>query len=379
VLCQLGDFPQFIDVNVGTNFANLPNAPTARLVNVMDNHLVFSCLEGAPRSIKWSAINDSEDYTPGTTAGGQEFADAGAVTGFCPHAHMLFLERGLRGILSTGDKYAFDFPELSAEKGSVSPWSIVEFGAIVYWLSPSGFYVGNAEQQKDISEKRVVKHFFKNLNYGRILQVYGTVDPYASRIYWAYTAGDNAWNDRVLVYDWGLDRWAELELNTYVFSRSATASVSMDGGSDSPDMDLPGLPSLDSFLYRAGTPVLSAVGTDQKLSTLEGATLPATLETGSYALGDGQRVRVRNVRTFIEEIFTDPSNADHSAVTVRVSKRQRYGDTWRVSAPIMQQRSGRYQMNADGAYHRFEISIPAGTEYTHIQGWEPDIVPTSER
>jgi hypothetical protein len=372
IVCNLGNQPQFIDVNTGTNFANLPNAPIARFVCVMDDHVVFSSLFTNPRRIQWSAINDSEDYTAGT-AGGQEFADAGEVTGFCPHARILFLQRGLRGIISTGDKYAFSFPAMSSEKGTVSPWSVLEFGNIAYWLSDNGFYFGNSEQQKSLSEKRVSGYFYDSLNQVAITRVFAALDPHASRIYWAYAAGDEAWNDRVMVYDWGLDRWSELEVNTYILSRLATASISLDSaGPDSMDMDLPGLPSLDSFFYRSGAPTLSAVGTDLKLSTMEGPNLPATLLTGSYQFGGGQRVRLRNVLSFIE-------GEDAENVTVRVSKRQRYGDAWAVSSAIPQQLSGRYPMNADGMFHRFELSFPAGANWLHAHGWEPDFVPTTGR
>jgi hypothetical protein len=378
IVCNLGNEPQFIDVDSGTHFANLPNAPIAKLVTVADDHVVFSHLFTNPRAVQWSAINDSEDYTSGTS-GFQEFADAGYVTGFLPHAHMLMLERGIRGIVSTGDKYAFSFPDMSSEKGTVSPWSVVEFGGLAYWLSANGFYVGNAEQQKDISEKRISGQFFDTLNYGAITRIYGTIDPHASRIYWAYAVGDEEWNDRVLVYDFVLDRWSYLELNTYILSRTATASVSLDGGSDSMDMDEPGLPSLDSFLYRAGAPVLSAVGTDMKLSTMEGSALPATLQTCSYAFGEGQRVRLRSVMTYIEERRTESGEDGQSSITVKVAKRQRYSDPWLTSSAIPQQRSGRYRMNADGHFHRFEINIPAGTDWQHAAGWEPDLAPTTGR
>jgi hypothetical protein len=381
IVCNGGNEPQFIDVDSGANFADLPNAPIASFVTVMDDHVVFSRLFTNPRAIRWSAINDSEDYTSGT-AGFQEFSDAGEVTGFCANAHILFLQRGLRGIISTGDKYAFSFPTMSSEKGTVSPFGVIEFGGIAYWLSDNGFYVGNADQQKSISEKRISGYFYDALNQGAVTRVFSTFDPHASRIYWTYAVGDEQWNDRVLVYDWGIDRWSELEVNTYILSRLATASVSLDSaGPDPMDMDLPGLPSLDSFIYRSGAPVLAAVGTDLQLSTMEGPNLAATLLTGSHEFQAGRRVRMRSVLTYIEESrrAEDGLTYEPSTITVKVSKRQRYGDDWLTSSAIPQQRSGYYRMNADGHFHRFQIDIPAGTDWQHAAGWEADFVPTTGR
>jgi hypothetical protein len=370
VLTNLGNEPQFIDINTGTEFADLPNAPIAKLVSVMDDHLVFAHLLTNPRSIAWSAINDSEDYTTGTS-GTQEFSDAGFVTAFLPNAHILMLERGLRGIVSTGDKYAFTFPPMSSEKGTVSPWSVIEFGGLAYWLSADGFYAGTSEQQQNISERRIQKQFFDTMNYNAITRIYATIDPHASRIFWTYAVGDADWNDRVLVYDWGLNRWSYLELDTYILARAATASLSLDAFTW-PSMDDPGLPSLDSFLYRAGAPVLSGVGTDLKLSMLEGPTLPATLQTCSYQFDAARRVRMRALLSFIEG-----SDAEH--VTVKVSKRKRYGEDWATSGAIPQQPSGYYRMNADGMFHRFQFDIPAGAVWSHAHGWEPNFIASTER
>jgi hypothetical protein len=118
--------------------------------------------------------------------------------------------------------------------------------------------------------------------------------------------------------------------------------------------------------------VLSAVGTDLKLSTLEGPSLPATLQTCSYSFGGMKRVRVRSTLPFFE-------GEDSENVTAKVSKKQRPGDSWNVSSSIPQQLSGRHRMNADGMFHRFEFSIPAAANWTHAHGWEPDFIPTTER
>jgi hypothetical protein len=36
-------------------------------------------------------------------------------------------------------------------------------------------------------------------------------------------------------------------------------------------------------------------------------------------------------------------------------------------------------MNADGMFHRFEYTIPAGANWQHAHGWEPDVVTTTAR
>ena len=222
------------------------------------------------------------------------------------------------------------------------------------------------------SEKRTAGYFYRTVNRARAFQTFGTYDPFASRVYWAFPTGEEEINDRIMVYDYALDRWAELAVDTYVLSRMATAAVSMEGGADDENMDLPGLPSLDNRAYMAGVPLLIAVGRDRKLSTFDGPNLAATLQTGSYNFAGTKRVRMRNAMSYFEGNGAE-------AVTMKVEKRQRYGDAWIVSETIPQQQSGFYRMNADGMFHRFEFNIPAGTDWSHAHGWEPSFIPTTER
>ena len=374
IVCQLGDFPQYIDVDSGANFQNLPNAPVARFISVMDDKVILASLSDNIARVQWSDINDSENWTPGdgSLAGNQEFPDHGACMGFFPHSRLLLLQQGMRAIISTGDIYSFNFPELTSQKGTAAPWSACEFGSVLYWLSEDGFYVGNSETQKNISEKRTSDYFYRNVNRERMFQVYSTFDPFSSRFYWTFPVGDGDLNERIMVYDWTLDRWGELEVPTFILARIATASISMEGGDEPQNMDLPGLPSLDNRVYMAGVPLLIAMGADSKLSTFDGPTLSATIETGSYTFGNTKRVRLRNVMPYFEGDGAE-------AVTCRVMKRQRFGDAWEISGDIPQQTSGFCRMNADGMFHRFQFHVPAGTEWTHAHGWEPSFVPTTER
>lgn len=374
IVCQLGDFPQYIDINSGTNFQQLPNAPIGRFVEVMDEKVVIASLSTNSLAVAWSDVNDSETWTPGggSLAGGQEFPDGGEIMGFFPHARLMLQQMGLRGIISTGDIYSFNFQEIATQKGTRWPYSAIEYGNQVYWLSDDGFYVGNSEQQRNISEKRIAGYFLENCNNARKGQVYGAFDPFQSRIYWAWPTQDTAYNNRIIVYDYALDRFTEIEVDTYVLSRFATSGISLDAFTV-PTLDMPDLPSLDSPVYKGGAPIIMAVGPDLMLSTFEGETLPATLEPGTFNFAGGpKRVRMRNVMSYFEGDGVD-------AVKVRIRKRQRYNDAWISTGLLSQQLSGFYRANADGMFHRVEFTIPAGTAWSHAHGWEPNFIPTTER
>lgn len=381
IVCQLGDVPQFIDVDVGTNFAALPGSPPiAKFVTVMDNKVVLSNLVSNPNTAQWSDVNDSEEWTNGL-AGNQEFVDSGSVMGWAPHARIVLMERGMHGIVSTNDIYSFNFTDLSTEKGTTAPYAAIERGRRLYFLSVDDFYVVNdgMEEPIGLGVNRIIKDFFNTINNERLFQVQGTFDPFTGRLLWAFPTGDTEYNDRIQVFDPSLPseigpfgRWTQLAVDTYALARLATEAVSLEGGSDSTDMDEAGLPSLDSRLYMAGAPVLVAIGTDLKLSNFSGDTLEATLETGTYNFRNGMRSKVKGV---LPMIFGDEADQ----ITVNVSKKKRSKDAWVSSGATPQQASGWHRFNADGTFHKAEFVIPAAATWTHVQSWLADIVATSGR
>lgn len=378
IATQLGDVPQYIDVDVGTNFAALGGSPpTARFCTVMDNRLVLYHTTTDPRQARWSEVGNPEDWS-GVGAGEQTFKDHGAVMAFLPHARLVILERGLRQIVSTNDSEAFEFQELAFERGTVSPWSVIEVGNFAAWLSEEGFFFGNASGIQNITEGRLSRWFGDNANRERTYQVFGTHDPYSSRLLWAFPTGDTEYNDRILIWDrslsspYGVGRFSLIDLDTYVLARLATAGVSLEGGSDSTDMDEAGLPSLDSRLYMAGAPILVAVGTDLKLSGFTGDNLAATITTKSYMLGDGGRARLRQVMPLI-------SGTESDEITVKVKKRNRQSDDWTTSGAISQQASGFHPCNHDSRFHALKFEIAAAKTWDRFQGFYADSRQTSWR
>lgn len=372
IVTQLGDDPQYIDIDLGTNFDALGGSPPrARFITVIDDKAMLGNLQDSPRSIAWSDINDSDEWTLGL-ADQQEFPDHGAVMGMFPHARLIMLERGMRSIVSTGDTLSFSFPELTSQKGTGAPWGAVEFGDLLYWLSDDGFYVGNSNGHQSISDNKISGYFFDSVNQNRIFQMFGTFDPFAPRIYFAYATGDTDYNDRILVYDRSLNRWSEIVTDTYVLARLATAAVSLEGGSDDEDMDAPGLPSLDSRIYMAGAPIVVAVGTDLLLSTFAGDTLEATLETCTYEFDEERRVRM-------QEAMLRGEGTGISAWTLQVAKMTTLDETPSYGSAVSRQTSGRYRLNHDGKFHKFKWVGPAGETWTNVSAWSEKHVRTSER
>lgn len=375
IFCQLGDVPQYIDIDSGTNAALLPGSPsTARFVTTMDDKVIFACLASNPQFVQWSDANDSEEYTTGL-AGNAEFPDHGAIMGFFPHSRIVLLESGMRSIVSTGDIYSFSFPELTNEKGTTAPWSAVEYGIWLYYLSASGFYKVNAsvEEPINLSDNRISNYFSSMANHDRLFQVQAAYDPFNPRVIWTYPTGDDEFNDLALIYDISLDKWSEAVFDCYAIARLATAAVSLEGGSDSTNLDAPGLPSLDSKIYQAGAPIFVIIDVNGVMSSLGGDTLEATLRTSIFEFEEDYRTRVRSVNFRAKKA---------GAATCKIKKMTTLDDDPEPSfgSAIPLSASGRFPANHDGAFHQFEFVIPTSdVAWTNVMGWSADTMRTGKR
>jgi hypothetical protein len=372
ILTNIADEPQYIDTDLGLNFDALPgNPPRARFITVIDDRVMLSNLSSDPRAIAWSDINNSEEWVLGL-ADQQEFPDHGPVQGVFPHARMILLERGTRTIVSTNDILSFEFPELATQKGTTAPWASVEFGDQLFWLSEDGFYVGNANGHQNFSDNKITRYFFETVNRNRIAQTFGTFDPFAPRIYFAYPSEDTDYNNRILVYDRSLNRFSEIVLDTYVLARLATAGITLESPVLGTDLDAPGLPSFDSRLFMAGAPILVAVGTNLKLSTLAGTPLEAMLETCTYELEEDRR-------SLLQHVSLRGEGTGIAEATVKVAKMSTLDQTPAFGSAVPRQVSGRHKLNHDAAFHRLRWTIPAEADWGNVSGWNERHIPTSER
>jgi hypothetical protein len=374
VFTNVNDAPQVVNVNtgLGTKFADLGGSPPqAKYCTVMDNVLVLANLSTDETSIQWSDNNDSTEWSAGV-ADSQAFPDAGAVQGVFPHARLILQQNGQRQIILTGDSAKFEFPELAETKGTVVPYGSVELGGICVWLATDGFYIGNANEQRAISNYRVSSYFFNTYNSSDAWRINATHDPFASRILIAYPDASTDYNTRVLVYDWALDKWSELVVNTFFISRMAAPGVTLEG-LDSISASLDALSaSLDSRLWKGGEPALAAVDEDGKMAYFEGTPMAAQFRTGKHALVPGWRSRVRWVTPLVD--------GGDGTSTIKIGRRGSLSASSSQTSSISLQTSGRCPASADARYHDFQLDIPAGVQWNDVVGLSPiDFVRTTQR
>jgi hypothetical protein len=370
IACNINDDPQVIDIDTGaTAFAALSGSPPrARYAAVVGDFVILACVSTNNRKARNSAINDATGWTVGTNlCDEQEFADGGRVTGIAGGEFGYVLqERSIRRmIFQPGSDTAFRFERVEKERGAAAGYSLAATINAVFFLSDDGFYSFGSQGLTPIGSQRVNKWFRENSDTERYFSVLAFTDPYSPRICWAfYNATGSANFDRLLVYDWSLDRWSYAEIEAQYWCASVTAGLTLE------DLDVygsidTGVPfSLDSRVWEGGQPVISAINTSYKEAYLEGSTpLTATLLTAPLQLNPTGRSLVQATEPI--GVFND------ATLAVRVGKREHTKNAvvYTTSA-TPSTRTNIARTRASGRLHEVELTITqsTGTAWKHAQG-----------
>lgn len=377
IACNLNDDVQAIDVDTGAvNFSALGGSPPkARYVTVVGDFVILGCLGSNNRKIRNSAINDSTGWTVGTNlCDEQEFADGGRVTGVAGGEFgYVVQERAIRRmIFQPGSDTAFRFERVEKQRGAAGGYSVVSTINAVFFLSDDGFYAFGANGLVPIGGQRVNDWFRSNSDTSRFFSVQSFADPYAPRVAWAFYNTSGSTNfDRLLVYDWQLDRWSYAEAEAQFWAALVTAGVTLEQLDSYGSIDS-GVPySLDSRAWEGGAPVIAAVNSSGRLSFLEGATpLTATFTTAPMHVSKGSR-------SLIQSVYPVGSFND-STLAIRVGKRENTKIAPSYTASITPSAtSGHARCRSSGRLHNFELTIShtSGSAWEHAQGFDIEAVP----
>lgn len=365
------DAPQLIDVEAGTNFAALGGSPpVARNVTAVGEFLVLSGLPSNPFRIQWSAIGNIASWTIGTSLSDvQDFGDGGRVTGVAGgETGYVLQEYAIRRMrFLPGSDYVFAFEKVVEGKGCISPYAFATVAGTVFFLSEDGFYSYSGEGLNPIGSNRVNDWFLGQIDANRIQAVNCVADPYRTRIYWFYHSSASATNfDRVLMYDWALDRWAPLNVTAQFWGSAATPAVSLDSLSGNLDVDY--TTSFDSRVYSGGRPTVAAIDASGFLAFFDGQYLEATLETAEI-----QPMPFKRSRATEAHLFGGSSDA-----VISVGHRETFQETVVYDGEVSRETNTKYAVDSSGRLLRYKVRIPSGSSWSDVSGIGVNHVPAGD-
>jgi len=191
---------------------------------------------------------------------------------------------------------------------------------------------------------------------------------------WSYTSGssndDNP--DRLLIYNYALDRWSYAELDCELISSFMTINYTLEE-LDSISNSIDGLPaSLDSAIYIGGQFIFGGAK-DKKIHTFSGINKQALIETADLDTGNGRTSIITNVIPYVE--IAQGTTPDISA---QVSTRNRQVDSDSFGSTSSLNSNGYCNIRSNqGRYHKVRLNV-SGT-WKYIQGVELEAKTTGKR
>jgi hypothetical protein len=357
------DDVQKFDVTGGTNFAALGGTPPkARYIAIVREFVVLGCLSSNQRSIQWSSIGNSEEWTPGTNSGDtQVFPSGGPVRGLIGGevGYVFQDEKITRMIFAPGSEEVFQFDEVEGGRGLKAPNSLVRLGSTAFYFAGDGFYKFDlvSGASTPIGVGKWARAFIADLRAGTEASILSAVSPTERAILFPYISRSNASTtpDRVLIYDWTIDEATTADITIEAIAQWLSQGYTLDTMNSFGTLDT--LPySLDSPFWKGGTPLLALFNSDHQLSYLQGEVMAAEFVTGD---GQGeQRALIKATRPHV----------DTTDVTVAVSMRERDADNWLFPSEETMEDTGEIPAWTSGNVARARLRIGAGANWTYAKG-----------
>ena len=348
-----------------TSFSAISGAPAARELAVIRDFVVTGNVTysgGTHRSrVRWSAINDATSWTIGTNqADFQDIPDAGQITGLVGGEYgVVLLEKAIARMQYVGSPLIFTFEKVETNHGCNYPNSIASLGASqVFYLADDGFFMFNGQRSIPIGAEKVDQFFFDDLDFSNTDRISCAIDPENQVVMWGYPSVNGIGSpDRILAYNYAVQKWSIAELDHELLSSSLTPSFSVEG-LDTISSTLEGLTtSLDSRFYSGGFFQLSA-GKDKKIHTITGAPLEATLETTEFEPANMRQSLIRSVTPYVTT-----KGATAPTVTSQLASRSRQIDGFTYGTAVALNNDNTCPIRGSGRYHRVRVSVNGDWRY----------------
>lgn len=229
--------PQVFDTTSDSAFSDLGGSPPqASYVSVINRFLVLSGLLSNPYRVQWSGLNEIDNWTSGDNFSDfQDLPDGGTVRGVVGGEFGIIVQDLAlrRMIYASGSDVVFQIDRISKDTGCLAPYSIVDGGDRVFFISPRGFIMTNSSGQiNPIGKERVDRTFLDEFDSTSLRLVIGATDPAANLVYWSYKSADGGQGglfDKIICYDWALDRWSRISMTGQYLAQLARPGQTLEG------------------------------------------------------------------------------------------------------------------------------------------------------
>ena len=319
-------------------------------------------VDGLGTRISYNGLgyNNSELWTPdlSTQSDFQElFGRGGRVQRIVPGEFaIIFAEQSIFRADYVGPPVVFQFDEVERKRGTPAPNSVVWAGGIVYYYGWDGFYRFDGQRSEPISANRVANYFAQNAATDALDSMRGAVDRRNRLVMWAFRTSSSApINNRLIIYNWGADKWSFAEVETQIIDEYLSPGFSLDaldgplpGGIDSDSIPV------DSDQFAGGNLNLQAFNSANQAATFDGIPLQAVLDTKEISAPDNKRLMVNSVRPLVEASGSATTNV---SVGTRANLRENVTfSPGKATNGI----NDEVTLRANSRYQRYRVTIDGG-------------------
>lgn len=359
--------PQLIDLSAITPTAaaltGAPDSPPrARRIAIVRDFVMMGDLDAAPDTIQWSGYNNSTIWaTYGNTAyqaDSQKLFSGGAVQKIVggPFGY-IFQENEIRAVEYVGPPVIFSISVISRDRGTPAADSVISAGDKVFFYAQDGFHMLQGKQFTPIGEERVNRWFLENVSPDEIANMKGSVDRANRVAVWAFATQTGGNYDRLLIYNYSVNRWsyAETDLSFLVEMRTAGYDLDTLATLLTSGIDIDSFP-IESRQYLGGALTLVGVNAAGQLGTFDGSALTGVFETPEFDGGGNLRRFLSGVRPVVEGV-------PGTTITVQVGHRNTLQElvTWTGERSLNS--IGEANILVDARYMRVRLNVRGG--FTH--------------
>ena len=372
-----GETIQKFDLGTDSQFSDLATGVNATHLTVVRDFVFTANNSSGINNARWSALGDSTSWTSSQTtqADNQDISDLGQITGLVGGTEVIILcERGIVLGRYVGTPLIWQFDVIESNRGCNFANSIVNVAQQVFYYTDDGFYTFDSRRgSRPIGHEKVDTFFKNDFNTSYAYKMSSAVDPTNKLIMWAYTSTSSSDGsaDKILVYNYVLDRWSVVEQASDTLSAILTSGKTLEQ-LDSISSSIENLPaSLDSDLYKGGN-LLFVGSQNSKISTFTGTSLNATLETGEFEHSSKRLSLLSQVRPLYEK-----AESDSATVTVQTGGRRTTADNFTYGSAVTLNTDGFAPTRVNNRYHRVRLNLSG--DWSSVYALDLDIESVGNR
>lgn len=198
------------------NFSTpVPNEPVLTSGGIMVLHPYLFIL-GADGSVRWSDVNDFQNFTTGD-AGGAFITSDKLVRGLPLRgggnnpAGLIWSLSSLMRVYYTGGNDVFAFDTISASSSIIAANSVIEYDGIYYWVGNGRFLLYNGVV-REVENNMNINYFFDGLNEEYANKIFAYKVPRFGEIWWCYPRGEATECTHAVIYNVRENTWYDTQL-----------------------------------------------------------------------------------------------------------------------------------------------------------------------